>query len=109
MVTRYFFCASIVSIVMHFFYVQVYVFLPVTSSLGGGGGVYSYIHVLPDQFLLKLLNSEHEYILIYTPPPPPIKALVSPVSVCIFMHCHICILLVRGLLKPQHLLFFRKC
>ena len=23
---------------------------------GGGGGVYSYIHVLPDEFLFKLIN-----------------------------------------------------
>ena len=26
------------------------------NSIGGGGGVYSYIHVLPDRFLFKLRN-----------------------------------------------------
>ena len=56
------------------------------ALIGGGGGEYSYIRVLPDEFLLKLTlmtadfkrNSSgrtrrHEYS-----PPPPIYALVSP-------------------------------
>ena len=43
------------------------------------GGVYSYIHFLPDQFLFKLINlnlisketswAEHEYMNKHTPPP----------------------------------------
>ena len=56
-----------------------------TKPLIGGGGAYSYIRVLPDEFLLKSTvmttdfkrNSSgrtriHEYA-----PPPPINALVS--------------------------------
>ena len=49
----------------------------VTGTLIGGGGVYSYIHVLPDEFLFKsnsnssLLKetrrAEHEYVNIHTP------------------------------------------
>ncbi len=58
--------------------------------MGGGGGEYSYIRVLPDEFLLKsvvfkfisreISRAEHEYMNIQRPPPPfpPIKALVSP-------------------------------
>ena len=52
---------------------------------GGGRGVYSYIRVLPDGFLLKSIvfnfiskeirRAEHEYMNM---PPPPINALVTP-------------------------------
>ena len=51
---------------------------------GGGGGVYSYIRIMPDGFLLKsfflkliskeISRIEHEYM---TPPPPPINALAT--------------------------------
>ena len=51
---------------------------------GGGGGVYSYIRVLPDEFLLnyfvfkfiskEISRAEHEYMNIH---PPPINALVT--------------------------------
>ena len=53
---------------------------------GGGGGVYSYIRVLPDLFLLnvnlkttdyKISQSGRTRIYEYTPPPPPINALVT--------------------------------
>ncbi len=47
---------------------------------GGGGGVYSYIRVMPDAFLLKsvvfkliskeISRAEHEYMNIHPPPPP---------------------------------------
>ena len=47
------------------------------SLIGGGGGVYSYIPVLPDKFLLK---SEIDNTNIHSPPPPPINALVSPLD-----------------------------
>ena len=59
------------------------------TLIGGGGGVYSYIHVLPDRFLFKLINlnlilkntrrAEHEYMNIHHPPPPPhaINVLVT--------------------------------
>ncbi len=53
----------------------------------GGGGEYSYVRVLPDEFLLKsvvfkfilkeISRAEHDYMNIH-PPPPPINALVSP-------------------------------
>ena len=51
-----------------------------------GGGAYSYIRVLPDEFLLKSTvmttdfkrnSSGRTRIYEYTPPPPPINALVS--------------------------------
>ncbi len=52
----------------------------------GGGGVYSYIRVTPDGFLLKsvvfkliskeISRAEHEYMNIH-PPPPPINALAT--------------------------------
>ncbi len=50
----------------------------VTRALigGGGGGVYSYIRVLPDGFLLKLSS----FMNIHPPPPPPISALVTPLT-----------------------------
>ncbi len=45
--------------------------------LGGGGGVYSYIRVMPDEFFLKsvvfkliskeISRAEHEYMNIHTP------------------------------------------
>ena len=46
---------------------------------GGGGGEYSYIRVLPDEFLLKLTlmtadfkrNSSGRTRYEYSPPPPP--------------------------------------
>ncbi len=51
----------------------------VARALLGGGGVYSYIRVLPDGFLLKsvvfklisneISGADHEYMSI--PPPPP--------------------------------------
>ena len=51
-----------------------------------GGGEYSYLLVLPDEFLLKsavikfnfkeIRRAEHEYMNVH--PPPPINALVSP-------------------------------
>ena len=55
----------------------------VTKALiGGGGGEYSYIRVLPDEFLLKSVvitidfnrnSSGRTRIYEYAPPPPPIK------------------------------------
>ena len=50
-----------------------------TKALVGGGGVYSYIHVLPDEFLLKSVvitvdikrnSSGRTRIYEYEPPPP---------------------------------------
>ena len=51
-----------------------------TTLIGEGGDVYSYIDVLPDEFLIKSnLNSsvwkkirrpEHEYLNVQLPPPP---------------------------------------
>ena len=57
--------------------------------LGGGGGVYSYIHLLPDEFLLKSVvirvefkrNSRAEGEYMNTPPPPSINALVKALNV----------------------------
>ena len=53
--------------------------------MGGGGGAYSYIRVLPDEFLLKstvmttdlkkIRRAEREYMNIY----PPINALVTAI------------------------------
>ena len=58
-------------------------FTAVARTLIGGGGAYSYIPVLPDRFLFKLMNlnliwketrrAEHEY----APPPPPINVLAT--------------------------------
>ena len=58
------------------------------TLIGGGGGIYSYIHVLPDGFLFKLINlnfisketrrAEHECMNI---PPLPINVLVSALNV----------------------------
>ena len=55
------------------------------ALIGGGGGVYSYIRVMPDEFLLKsvvfklilkeISRAEHEYMNIH--PPPPINALAT--------------------------------
>jgi hypothetical protein len=42
-----------------------------SAIIGGGGGVYSYIRVLPDGFLLKAIVfpvCEHEYMNIHPPP-----------------------------------------
>ena len=57
----------------------------VTKALIGRGGAYSYIRVLPDEFLLKstvmttvwkeIRRAEREYVNIH--PPPPINALVT--------------------------------
>ena len=53
-----------------------------TKALIGGGGVYSYIRVLPDEFLLKSVvitvdfkrnSSGRTRIYEYAPPPPPNK------------------------------------
>ena len=61
-------------------------FKAVTKALiGGGGGVYSYIRVLPDEFLLKSVvitvdfkrNSLGRTRIYEYAPPPPINALVS--------------------------------
>ena len=71
-----------------------------TCSLSRGvtraliGGVYSYIRVLPEEFLLKsvvfkfiskeISRADHEHMNIQHPPPhpppPPINALVRPLS-----------------------------
>ena len=60
-------------------------FRAVARALIGGGGVYSYIRVMPDEFLLKsvvfkliskeISRAEHEYMNIH--PPPPINALAT--------------------------------
>ena len=63
-----------------------------------GGSVYPYIHVLPDEFLFKLINlnlisketrlAEHEYMNIHTPPPPPpINVLVTSLTIVIRFCC----------------------
>ena len=62
----------------------------VTRALIWGGGVYLYIRVLPDEFLLKsvvfkfiskeISRAEHEYMNIPPPPPSPINALVTPLN-----------------------------
>ena len=44
-----------------------------TKALIGGGGVYSYIHVLPDEFLLKSVVITVDL---------PINALVSALFLC---------------------------
>ena len=57
----------------------------VTKALIGGGGVYSYIRVLPDEFLLKSTvmttdfkrNSSGRTRIYEYAPPPPINALVT--------------------------------
>ncbi len=51
---------------------------------GGGGDIHAYIHVVPDEFILKSVvfkfiskehgiegRAEHEYMNITPPPPPP--------------------------------------
>ena len=61
----------------------------VTKALiGGGGGVYSYIRVLPDEFLLKSVvitddfkrNSSGRTRIYEYAPPPLINALVTALS-----------------------------
>ena len=51
-----------------------------TALIGGGGDVYSYIRVLPDEYLLKSVvitvdfkrnSSGRTRIYEYAPPPPP--------------------------------------
>ena len=55
------------------------------ALIGGGGGEYSYIRVLPDEFLLKLTLMTADFkrnssgrTRRYEYSPPPINALVSP-------------------------------
>ena len=58
------------------------------AFIGGGGGEYSYIHVLPDEifFLLNLMTAdfkrnslaEQDMNIHHPPPPPQINALVLP-------------------------------
>ena len=68
----------------------------VTKALiggGGEGGAYSYIRVLPDEFLLKSTvmttdfkrnSSDRTQMYEYPHPPPPINALVTVLSlICI--------------------------
>ena len=61
----------------------------IRALIGGGGGEYSYLLVLPDEFLLKSAvikvnfkrnSSGRTRIYEYSPPPPPINALVSPLA-----------------------------
>ena len=56
------------------------------ALIGGGGGEYLYFCVLPDEFLLKSVvikvdfkrnSSGRTRIYEYSPPPPPINALVT--------------------------------
>ena len=72
-----------------------------TRALIGGGGEYSYIRVLPDEFLLKLTlmtvdfkrNSSgrtRRYEYSHSPPPPPINALVSPLFSHLFLSNAVC-------------------
>ncbi len=58
------------------------------ALIGGRGGVYSYIRVLPDEFLLKsvvfnliskeISRAEHLYMSIHPPPSPINTDLVTP-------------------------------
>ncbi len=58
------------------------------ALIWGGGGVYSYIRVLPDEFLLKsvvfkfiskeISRAENEYMNTAPPSPTPINALATP-------------------------------
>ena len=48
------------------------------TLIGGGGGIYSYIRILPDGFLLKsivFMVCEHEYMNIH--PPPQLSCLAT--------------------------------
>jgi hypothetical protein len=50
---------------------------------GGGGGACSYICVLPDRFLLKLIVfmvCEHEYMNMHTPPPSQLLCFVTALT-----------------------------
>ena len=67
-----------------------------TKALIGGGGVYSYIRVLPDEFLLKSVvitvdfkrnSSGKTRLYEYATPPPPINALVSALVTRIDSRC----------------------
>ena len=60
------------------------------TLIGGGGCEYSYIRVLPDEFLFKLTlmtadfkrnSSGRTRRYEYSPPPPQINALVSPLGI----------------------------
>ena len=66
----------------------------VARALLGGGGVYSYIRVMPDGFLLKsvvfkliskeISGADHEYMSI--PPPPRINALATAlIEICFLL------------------------
>ena len=63
----------------------------------GGGGGYSYICVLPDEFLLKSVVITVDFkinlsgrtrIYEYAPPPPPINALVTALKPWTFFNAH---------------------
>ena len=68
------------------------------TLIGGGGGVYSYIHVLPDKFLFKsnsnwsiwneICRAKHEYMNIHPPINVLATALLIPDSL-LFAMCHI--------------------
>ena len=61
-------------------FLEFYVFGERVIAWVRGGGVYSYIHVLPDGFLLKAIVFtvyEHKYMNI-TPPPPIIVSSYGP-------------------------------
>ena len=70
----------------------VFVITAVARTLIGGGGVYSYIHVLSDEFLLKsnsnlsiwkeTSRAEHEYMNKH--PPPPINVLATALFVIVW-------------------------
>ena len=53
--------------------------------MGGGGGAYSYIPILPDESLeikknfKKIRRAEREYINMHPPPPPP---LINTLASC---------------------------
>ncbi len=57
------------------------------TSVAGAAYIMSYIHVLPDEFLLRsvvfkfiskeISRAEHEYMNIPPPPPLPINALAT--------------------------------
>ena len=68
----------------------VHVARAVTKALIGGGGAYSYIRVLPDEFLLKSTVMTTDFkrnslgrkrIYEYPPPSPPINVLVKALHV----------------------------
>ena len=71
--------------------------LIVCVCVWGGGGRYSYIRLLPDEFLLKLVVITVDFkrnsldttrIHEYAPPPPPINALVTALAIYHFFDTH---------------------